>query len=174
METLKAIARRKSVRSYKPDPVPEEVLNTILAAGCAAPVGMGMYDSLHLTVIQNTEMLGRISEAVKKIMNRGGSPLYGAPVLIIISSRESMPVAGIEYANASCLIDNMLIAATDQGLGSVYIWGAGPAVSSDISLMKALAIPEGFKPVSGLVLGFPESPDMSEKELKITISLNRI
>ena len=41
-ETLKTLTERRSVRSYKPDQVPEEVLAQILKAGEYAPRGMGM------------------------------------------------------------------------------------------------------------------------------------
>lgn len=39
MNTLEAIAARRSIRRFKPDPVPEEALRTILTAGMQAPSG---------------------------------------------------------------------------------------------------------------------------------------
>ncbi len=98
MELLKAMAKRKSVRAFKADPVPEDALNTILAAGCAAPVGRGLYDSLHLTVISDRKILERISGAVAKMTNRPDDPLYGAPLLILVSSQEP-PAPGLDYTN---------------------------------------------------------------------------
>lgn len=54
METMKAIAKRKSTRAFNPEKgIAKADLDTILAAGCAAPVGAGDYSSLHLTIIQS-------------------------------------------------------------------------------------------------------------------------
>lgn len=172
METLKAIAKRKSTRAYKSEQIPKAVLDTILAAGCAAPVGKGAYDSLHLTVIQNPDFLKRISTGLAKIMNIETDPLYNAPTLVMVSASEKQLLPNIEFANAACIIQNMLLAATDAGLDSVYIWGAAVAVQADAELSRDLGIPEGFKAISSAALGYAQQPDSSEKELAITISLN--
>lgn len=173
METMKAIARRKSTRSYKPDQITDEVLNTVLAAGCAAPVGMGKYNTLHLTVIQDKEMLKRISASAAKVLNSEGDILYGAPTLVLVSSNdETFP--GAEYANTGCILENMLLAATDQKVDCCIIWGAGMAVSADAQLKKALAIPDGFKPIASTALGYAVSPDETEKELTVSITMNRV
>jgi nitroreductase len=149
------------------------MLNTLLAAGCAAPVGMGQYDSLHLTVIQDKKLLKDISAGIAKAVNREGDMLYGAPTVVLVSSRDgAMP--GVEYANAACIIENIMIAAADQNLDSVLIWGTALAVNADAELRGALAIPEGFKPVASVAIGYADASETTEKELKITIALNRV
>ena len=45
-ETMKNLLERRSVRGYKKDLVPEEVLNEILEAGEYAPSGMGQQGTL--------------------------------------------------------------------------------------------------------------------------------
>ena len=60
METLKSISLRKSVRSYKPEQISDAVLENIINAGFKAPVASSKYDSLHITVIQNTEIIKKI------------------------------------------------------------------------------------------------------------------
>lgn len=170
---MKTIATRKSTRVYTGKQISDEVLNAILAAGCAAPVGMGMYDSLHLTVIQDKEILKNISAGVAKAMNMDSDPLYGAPTIVLVSSKE--PIApGVDYTNAGAVIQNMLLAATDKGIGSVLIWGTALAVGAVDELRKALAIPDGFNPVCSAALGYATSPDQTEKDLSITISMNRV
>lgn len=57
METLKAISLRKSVRSYKAEQISDEILETIIKAGFKAPVASNKYDSIHITVVQKTEIL---------------------------------------------------------------------------------------------------------------------
>lgn len=173
METMKAIAMRKSVRAYKKEQITEDILGTILSAGCAAPVGWGMYDKLHLTVIQDKEILKRISTNLKQMMNSENSPLYGVPTLILLSSNE-LPVPNMEYSNAACILENMMLAAADQGIGSVIIWGTALAVEADEGLKEVLSIPDGFRAIVGAGFGYSTDTEQQAKELKVTIQLNRI
>ncbi|BCN30272.1 nitroreductase family protein [Anaeromicropila herbilytica] len=57
MELMKAIVSRNSIRKYKPEQITEDELNLILKAGCAAPIGMGKYNYMHITVIQNPSFI---------------------------------------------------------------------------------------------------------------------
>lgn len=174
METIKTIRTRKSVRMFKDGQLPEDVLNNILAAGCAAPVGMAQYDTLHLTVVQDAGVQKKISGAMAKLMGQDDDPLYNAQTLVVVSASENKMAPGIEYANAGCIIENMLLAATDCGVGSVYIWGAAVVLRGDEALRKELGIPAEFVPISCAALGYAAQPDDSEKELKVTIGMNRI
>ena len=63
MNTLEAIARRKSTRAYKDQRISKEALEDILKAASASPVAMAKYDSLHLTVVESEEMIKKINEA---------------------------------------------------------------------------------------------------------------
>ena len=79
METMKAIAKRKSTRAFNPEKgIAKADLDAILAAGCAAPVGAGDYSSLHLTIIQSKEMLDKINKAVQAAFKMDRDVLYGA------------------------------------------------------------------------------------------------
>lgn len=92
MELMKAIAIRKSTRNYKSEQISDESLNAIINAGCAALVGMGAYDSVHLTVIQNSDLLNRIAKTTANIFGRpSANPLYGTPASLIISSKPGKP-----------------------------------------------------------------------------------
>lgn len=173
METSKVIAVRKSVRAYKGEQVPEEILNNILAAGCAAPVGMGRYNTLHLTLVQDKEALGRLSGAVVQVTNRQGDPFYGASAVVLISSEE-VQVPGVDYVNAGCIAENMMLAAADKGIGSVIVWAAGMTVEADSDLKNSLAVPEGYKALFSVALGYAAADEQTEKDLKITIDMNRI
>ena len=68
----------------------------------------------------------------------------------------------------------MSLAATDLGLGSVYLYGFLVAFSAEPELLKELGLPEGFSPVSAIALGYPVQPLTEEKEPKKTISINTI
>lgn len=175
MELMKAIAMRKSTRSYKAEQISDESLNAILNAGCAAPVGMGAYNSVHLTVIQNFDLLNKITKVTANVFgNPNMKPLYGAPTLIVVSGKPNEKAPAVQMANASCIIENMSLAATDLGLGSVYLLGCLAAFDSDKELLKELNLPESFAPVAAIALGYPADPLTKEKELKQTIQTNII
>lgn len=172
MDTLKAIWTRKSTRSYKPEQIPEDVLQTILKAGCAAPIAMARYDSLHITVVQNQDLLDRINaataEMIFKTMGVGKNTDFGAKTLIFVSST---PIhrAGTEYTNVGIVVENMVLAATDLGIDSVILGGAPGAVAQDAELMKALKIPEGYTPLLGVVFGYgAEETPVKEHTIAIT------
>ena len=95
METLAAIAKRTSVRSYKPEQIPVDTLNTILKAGCSAPVASGKYDSLHITVIQDEAILKQLADATSdaafKMIKVRKNRDVGAKTLVVVSSNTPMP-----------------------------------------------------------------------------------
>lgn len=172
METMKAIAIRKSTRKYTGEPIPAETLNTILLAGCAAPVGRGAYDSLHLTVINTPEGMAKI-DAAAEAAGRPGKPAFGAPTLVIISSKVSQ-IPALDTANAACVTENMIIAATDLGIGSVYVFGPIGLITGTEGLAADLGIPADFVPAAAVVLGIPEEPLTVERELTLKIGVNYI
>lgn len=175
MELMKAIATRKSTRSYKSEQISDENLNIILKAGSAAPVGMGAYNTVHLTVIQNSDLLSKITNVAREFFNNPKmNPLYNAPTLIIVSSKPNEKAPAIGLANASCIIENMSLAATDLGVGSVYLLGFVFAISKNKELLNELNLPEGFVPDAAIALGYPTEPLTQEKELKQTIETNII
>ncbi|MDR3314370.1 MAG: nitroreductase family protein [Oscillospiraceae bacterium] len=172
METMKAIAKRKSTRAFTPGKqVSEADLEAILAAGSAAPVGAGDFPSLHLTVIRNPETLEKINKAVQAAFKFDRDVLYGAPTLVLVSSAEPK-FPNIQYANVGCIMENILLAATDLGVDNVYLWGASSVIAKSPELQKELGVPEGFTPISGAALGYAAEENPAEKELGVTLSIN--
>ena len=174
MNTLEAIAKRKSTRSYKPEKIGEDALSTIIKAGCAAPIALAKYDSLHITVVEDDGLIDQIFDqaqemvlaaiGVRKNLN------YGAKTLIIVSSlpphRE-----GMDYANGGIVIENMVLAATDLGIDSCIMGAPIAALAANAELSRAVGIPDGFTPVLGAVFGYA-TEDGSAKEH--AISVNRV
>ncbi len=157
METLEAIISRKSVRGYKDEQITVEELSTILDVANKAP-NAGPFQ---VTVIQNKEFLTEINDKTKLKMLAsegfmkerasmpGYEPLYNAPTLIVVST----PEAPFSQINASAAITTMSIAATDLGIGSCYVISPiQTLVEPDV--MLRLDLPEGFVPISGLLLGY--------------------
>ena len=170
MELKQAIFTRCSCRCYTDEPVSEEQLNAVLAAANAAPVGMGAYGTVHLTVIRSKEFIAALSKATCEFMKREGDPLYGAPVFVLVSAKPGMPPT-IEFQNTGTIMENMMLTATDLGLGSVYLMGAVAALKTKPELVEKLNLPEGFVPVAAAALGHPAQPAvLREAQQKIEVS----
>ena len=152
MNTFDCLFNRKSVKSYNGEKISDDLLDKIILAANASPGGMGRYDNMHLTVIQNKDMINLIdAEAAKFFGNPSSHPLYGAPTLVLVSTK--IEKANVSYSNAAIMVHNMAIAATDLNVGSCYIWGAVAALNENPKLIEKLNLPEGFTPCCGIILG---------------------
>ena len=174
METVEAIKRRKTTRSFSAKPVDPDKADTILKAGCLAPVGMDAYSKLHLTLIRNRALLDEIDQISRsEYPNPNVSPMYGASTLIVLSaSPRKLP--DIELSDAGCVLENMILMATDLEVDNVYLWGVAAAIKKNAALSAKIGVPEGFYPVGCLALGYAAKPKERIRELEMSISLNTI
>ncbi|MDL2254248.1 nitroreductase family protein [Ruminococcaceae bacterium OttesenSCG-928-I18] len=175
MELKEALARRRSVRSYNGRSVSDEDLEAILKAGCAAPIGMRAYDTIHLTVVQKKEALDEIREMVARATdnNPAYNPTYGAKTLVLVSARPRGDSLQMERCDAGCILENMLLQATELGIGSVYLLSVGLAFEEGSPMYEKLQIPGGFKFVSGAAFGYTDE-EAEPKELSIRLSMNTV
>ncbi len=128
MNTERTIMTRRSIRSFTDAPVEDEKLRKILLAGNAAPSAM---NNQHKTLIAfvGTSGKAKLNDAVKagvddktkeRIESRTGgifSFFYGAPALIVVASSDKL----YPEADCACAIENMMLQATDLGLGTCWI-----------------------------------------------------
>lgn len=168
MELYECIYQRYSTRKYEDKAVPEELLQRIIEAGNAAAVGKKRFDTLHLTVVESSEAWRAVRAPYGE-----ADPTYGAPLMLILSAKAQSDRPGIEYANAACMIENMMLAAAAEGLGSCYIWGMLLQLRENKSLCAKLGIPEGFVPASAVLLGYA-ADEPRPKTPEIKLSMNRI
>lgn len=176
MEMFEAIALRQSVRAYKEDQITETALENILKAACAAPVGRGKYENMLLTVVQNPEKLAQIKDACQGAMDDpNANPTYSAPTLIIVSTKlENDEIMPIGVANASCIVENMHLAATDLGLGSIFLFGFVRALNMQNQLGPMISLPKGWAPVAALGVGYAAEPLSQRKPVLGKIRTERI
>lgn len=163
MQVLNAIELRKSVRTYAPEPVEAEKMEAIIKAGNLAPV----FGRFHITVIENQKLLQEINDITLDMMKHSGNeflekraaeqgyrPLYGAPAMIVLSAPNGNDSNGFNMANVSCAAENMIIQATDLGLGTCFVMGPMIAFANP-GLAKKIEIPEGYIPLVGVLAGYP-------------------
>lgn len=155
MNVTDAINRRKSVRSYTGEAPSEAALDAILKAAEEAPVGMGHYQNYSLTVVTNEQVLDAIEKAGAAFFNNPGwHPLYGTPVLVVVSAKgPESRLSNATYSSAACIVQNMALEAVEQGVGCCHIWGAIAGLVQNPDLVARLGLPEGFVPCCAIALG---------------------
>ena len=159
METLDCIRTRRSIRKYKADPVPEELLEKVLEAGVWAPTGMGK-QSPTIVCITNKQERDRLMRLNAQVMGKEGTdPFYGAPVVIAVLVDKSIPT----YVNdGELVIENLMLAAHDLGLGSCYIWRARQEFESaeGKQMLADWGLPADvdYEGVGHVILGYADMP----------------
>ena len=108
---------RRSCRGYKPDMIPEDILEEIIKAGTYAATGMGKQSPVILAVT-NPEMRRKLSEVNAEIMGVDSDPFYGAPVVLVVLAEKSRPT---HVYDGSLVMGNMMLAAQALNLGSIWI-----------------------------------------------------
>jgi len=162
MEFYEAVQKRLSVRSYKPDPIPEDVLARILEAGRLAPSAKN-YQPWKFIVVKDPDVRKALVPACL-----GQASVGEAPVVICgcaIEEKVWKRMGGYWSAEAVDLaiaMEHMILAATAEGLGTCWIGAFGEA-----EVRKVLAIPDGVKPIALTPLGYParESKPRDRKPL---------
>ena len=167
METnfLEIIRTRRSYRSYKAEQITDEQLNAVLEAGTYAPTSRGL-QSPFIVAIQNEALKARLAKMNAEIMGVTTNPYYDAPTYELIFVPADAP-NGIQ--DASLVLENMMLAAHAQGLGSCWIHREREmfATEDGKELMREWGLPEGLVGIGALALGYPEgepSPAKPRKE----------
>ena len=90
MDALVNMKTRRSVRAYKPDMVPQEVLDRIMEAGTYAATGRNCQAPI-IIAVTNKEVRDRLSRMNAEIMGTASDPFYGAPVVLIVLADKTVP-----------------------------------------------------------------------------------
>ena len=162
---LEIIRTRRSYRSYQPEQITDEQLNAVLEAGTYAPTSRGL-QSPFIVAIQNEELKARLAKMNAEIMGVTTNPYYDAPTYVLVFVPSDAP-NGIQ--DASLVMENMMLAAHAQGLGSCWIHREREmfATEEGKELMQQWGLPEGLVGIAALALGYPNgepSPTKPRKE----------
>jgi nitroreductase len=147
MEFAELIQKRYSVRAYRPDPVEEEKLEQVLEAARLAPTAANR-QPFRLLVIQTEgrqDELGRIYHHEWFVQ---------APLVIgvcAVSAEGWSRMDGKSYADvdATIVMDHLILAAANLGLGSCWIGAFDPDAAREV-----LGLPEGVEPIAFTPLGY--------------------
>jgi F420 biosynthesis protein FbiB-like protein len=140
MNTLEAIAERRSIRKFKDAPIADEVIETVLTAATQAPSSKNRQPWRFVVVKgdHRTEMVRIMRESIDRLKEQSidtgsakwtANVMEQAPVTVFVfdghTPRQRLPrESGGDFVNMQSIgaaIQNMLLAALDLGLGSLWI-----------------------------------------------------
>ena len=142
--------KRRSVRAYKPDDVPEEMLQTVLEAGRLAPSTCNKQPWRFIVVRSETGRRALGAAYAREWFWK--APLVIA-VCILPKEAWTRSHDGKNYAMAdgALAMDHLQLAAAELGLGTCWIGAFDPAAAREI-----LGLPDGVEIVGMTPLGFPD------------------
>ena len=159
MSFAELVRARYSVRAYRPDSVPDDLLAQVLEAGRLAPTAANR-QPIRILVIHTAGREAELGRLYAKDW------FTAAPVILGVCSvaREAWvreKIDGRSYADidAAIVMDHLVLAATDLGLGTCWIASVDPAVARDV-----LGLPDDVEPLLFTPLGFPaDAPGPKER-----------
>ncbi len=158
LDLFEAIRGRRSVRAFKPEPVPDEDLRRILEAAIMAP-SAGNLQPWEFVIVRDEERKRRLARAAL-----GQMFIAEAPVVIVVGANvdRSSWRYGERGEKLYCIQDtaaaimNLLLAAYALGYGTCWI-----GAFSDHEVAKIVGFPENVRPVAVIPMGRPaEKPGM--------------
>lgn len=143
MEVFEAIQARRSVRSFDPRPVPDDVLTKVLETGRIAPSASN-YQPWRFIVVRDA--------AKRQVLSEGkyAKFLTESPVVIVgCGDKKTSPKWYV--VDTTIALQQMVIAATAEGLGTCWIGSF-----DEDSVREALGVPDRFAVVAMLAVGYPK------------------
>ena len=164
MDALQAMLTRKSIKKYKPDPVPQALIDQIIEAGLNAPSGLNKQAPI-IVAVTNEEIRDKLSK-----LNAGkdpffrADPFYGAPVVLVVLADKSVPTY---LYDGSLVMENLQLAAHALGLGACWIHRARETFEMDEGkeILKSLGIEGEYEGIGNCILGYPDhDPDKKPRK----------
>ena len=147
MDFLELAKNRYSVRSFRPDPVPEELIEKVLEAAYVAPTACNK-QAFRVLAVTSPEGMARF--------RRCTACHFGAPMgFIICADRGAQWVRpfdgeGSGVVDASIVTTHMMLEAASLGLGSTWVMYFEPE-----AVYTEFALPDRLEPVALLPMGYP-------------------
>lgn len=156
-EVINNMKTRRSIRKYKSDMIPEDVLNRIIEAGTYAATGMGKQSPI-IIAVTNKEIRDKFSKMNAEIMGVDSDPFYGAPVVLIVLADKARPTY---VYDGSLVMGNLMLAAHAEGIGSCWIHRAKEEFESaeGKAFLKSLGIEGDYEGIGHCVLGYTDGEE---------------
>lgn len=164
MDAMQNLLTRRSIKKYKPDMVPEEVIARICEAGTYAATGRNLQAPIILAVA-NKELRDKLSQMNAAIMGSTGDPFYGAPVVLVVLADKTV---NTHVYDGSLVMGNLMLAAHAEGLGSCWIHRAKEEFESEEgkAILRDLGIEGEYEGIGHCILGYPDCETPAARERK--------
>ena len=157
-DVIQAMINRRSIRKFKPDMIPQNIIDEIINAGLYAASGMNKQSSI-IIAVTNKEFRDKLSQINCKIggWQEGFDPFYGAPIILIVLADKSW--ANRVY-DGSLVMGNLMLAADTLGIGSCWIHRAKEEFEMPEykEFLKSLGIEGEYEGIGHCALGYPDMP----------------
>lgn len=171
MEFMDLVLKRRSIRKYKADSVPEEKLKYVLETARIAP-SWGNRQCWRYIIVTDEPLRKKIIERAPP-PHAEGRPIrprdWAAQAPIIIVGCADPTKSGDKEGKPYYLLDmgismeHLILAAAEQGLGTCWIGGG----FDETVVKEALGIPKGIRVVALTPLGYPD--EVTEPKPRKTI-----
>ena len=153
-EVLKAIKERRSIRKYKSDMLPKEIIDQVIESGLYAASGKGQQSPIIISVT-NKELRDKLSRMNCEIggWKKGFDPFFNAPVVLVV-------LAPKDWANkaydGSLVMGNMMLAAHALNIGRCWINRARQEFETEEGkeILKSLGIEGEYEGIGHCILGY--------------------
>ena len=151
MTVTEAIRARRSIRKYKPDPVPPEHVRLLLEAAMMAPsaVNTRPWEFAVIRDRTNRERIAAVSPPAK--------PILAAPLAILVSGRTDAQKPHLQFwpQDAGAAIENLLLQALDLGYGTCWC-GLYPLTDRADIVREILGLDPAAVPMGIIAVGVPD------------------
>ena len=165
MDAMQAMLTRSSVKKYKGDPVPKELIDKIIEAGLCAPSGLNKQSPIILAVTdkQVRDELSKIN-AGKDPFHRA-DPFYNAPCVLVVLADKNIPTYPYD---GPLVMENMMLAAHALGLGACWIHRAKETFEQPEwkEFLKKLGIEGEYEGIGNCIIGYPDGEVPAVKPTK--------
>lgn len=150
MDFQELIRVRRSIRGYKPEPIPDDVLHRVLGAGRLAPTAANL-QPFHLILVTDADMRARMKEVYAREW------FYSAPAIIVGCVDPAKAWKRSDGFNAgeldvAIVMDHIILAAAEEGLGTCWVVAFDEAKAKEL-----LGVPPDVRVIAMTSLGYPNS-----------------
>ncbi len=155
MEILRILKERRSIRKYQKKEIPKEIIEDIIDCARFAPTAINI-QPWEFIVVTDKNMREKIADITDY-----GKFIKDAPVCIVVFCKDTK----YYLEDGSAATTYILLAAKSYGLGSC--WVAGDKKGYAGKIRELLGVPEGYKLISLISIGYPaEEPKPRKRDLK--------
>ena len=160
MELLEAIHTRRSIRQYRGQPVPAEVVRTLLGAAMMAP-SAGNVQPWQFVVVTDANLMNQVKDVHPYVGMAAQAPLG----ILVCGDLSLEKFPGFWVQDCAAAMQNLLLAAHDQGLGAVWT-GIHPVEERVARFRTIFELPEHIIPLGLAVIGWPAKPGRRKERYK--------